>query len=473
MRPEKEGNISVSEYLTLYPGIYLPEELEALSGIQAAIDQGLQRAKLTFEELKNTSDGRDRGLSYRITVTPEEVQARMRSLDPENPRWFEGDRLPAPETWSCPKGGYFGGMNKSFGDETCVKEHHHNCRFLKPVYQGDTLYPVLVDQQVWDATPYTGSEFRTWALRGTGFVYNQRGELVVIQTCGVEECFRIFKDPSKRTWQAENIGITQPEFQNHPIHHYTQEDWETIRKLWAQEQRRGDAPLYWEDVKTGDQPPVTVDGPYSCPGKGGMIMSVSYPSQSDWYIRSHYGDPSLQQNEFGVYHNADLDEAEAQQKRQAMEEMMRAAPHPPEPGKAPRREPPKPPKYPSPVEARGKATFDNYTGRDSALRAIRNWIGNQGDIVALSWCIGAHGDMDQGVPCHPNRRSPFLSVPGMEQRHTEVHGEEGDLSINRLYVTGKRIDDQGDHLVDLTWWCETITGQIHTEGTATVRLPSR
>jgi hypothetical protein len=40
-------------------------------------------------------------------------------------------------------------------------------------------------------------------------------------------------------------------------------------------------------------------------------------------------------------------------------------------------------------------------------------------------------------------------------------------------VTGKRIDDQGDHLVDLTWWCETITGQIHTEGTATVRLPSR
>ena len=61
----------------------------------------------------------------------------------------------------------------------------------------------------------------------------------------------------------------------------------------------------------------------------------------------------------------------------------------------------------------------------------------------------------------------------MEGRHTEVHGEEGDLSINRLYVTGKRVDENGRHLVDLTWWCETIEHQIHTEGTATVELPAR
>jgi len=49
----------------------------------------------------------------------------------------------------------------------------------------------------------------------------------------------------------------------------------------------------------------------------------------------------------------------------------------------------------------------------------------------------------------------------------------GDLSINRLYVTGKRVDEAGRHLVDLSWWCETIEHQIHTEGTATVELPSR
>ena len=203
----------MQDFLTLYPGIYLPEEQAALAEIQSAIRAGLKRANMRFDELVASSDGRDRGLSYRITARPDEVQARMKALDPDNPIWFEGKEgsLPVPETWSCPKGGYFGGMNRSFGDLTCVKEHHHYCRFIRPVYQGDTLYPVLVDQQVWDATPYEGSKWRTWALRGTGYVYNQHGELVVIQTCGAEECFQIYADPEKRTWHAENTGVVEPE----------------------------------------------------------------------------------------------------------------------------------------------------------------------------------------------------------------------------------------------------------------------
>ena len=476
----------MSEFLTLYPGIYLPEELEALKGIQAAIAEGLKRADYSFEELVASSDGRDRGLPYKVTAEPGEVQARMRSLDPDNPVWFTGENAPVPETWSCPKGGYFGGMNRSFGDRTCVKEHHHYCRFLKPVRQGDTLYPVLKDQQVWDATPYEGSEFRTWALRGTGYVYNQNGELVMIQTCGVEECFKIYADPAKRTWSAENLGVSEAEFKNHAIHHYTDEDWETIRGLWAQEVRRGDEPLYWEDVQVGDEPPITVDGPYSCPGKGGMVMSVNTPSQSDWFVRKHFGDPVLVKDDFGVYHHPELDAREAREKQEAMAEMMRRAPHPPEPGKGgkggkpgeggpggPEGRDKKPPIDNSPVAVRGKATMDNYTGRDSALRALHNWIGTQGTVTALSWCIGSHADWDRGIPCHPNRRNPFDAVPGMEGRHNEVHGEEGDLSINRIHVTGKRVDENGDHLVDVTWWCETIEHQIHSEGTATVRLPSR
>lgn len=476
MQPDQEGrNHAVSEFLTLYPGVYLPEERDALQKIQAQIHEDLKRSRLSFEELVATSEGRSRGLSYRVTAMPEEVQERMRAVDPDNPIWFEGEAemLPVPETWSCPKGGYFGGMNKSFGDLTCVKEHHHYCRFLKPVYQGDTLYPVLMDQQVWDATPYEGSEFRTWALRGTGYVYNQNGELVVIQTCGVEECFKIYADPEKRTWHAESTGVSEPEFANHKIHCYTDEDWEMIRGLWAQEVRRGGKPLYWEDVSVGDRPPITVDGPYSCPGRGGMVMSVNAPSRSDWYVRAHFGEDGLIKDEFGVYHNPELDAVEGKEKQQAMEEMMRKAPHPPEPGKDSGKKPARPPIDNSPVAVRGKATFDNYTGRDSALRAIHNWIGDYGKIVSLSWCIGAHGEFENGIPCHPNRQSPFSRVPGMEKRHTEVHGEEGDLSINRIYVAGKRVAEDGSHLVDIVWWCETIEHQIHTEGTATVQLPSK
>ncbi len=478
----------MSEFLTVYPGVYLPEESEALENIRKQIAANLSRKDMSFSELVATSDGSSAGVPYRVTAGREEVQAQMRTLDPWNPIWFDEayakntpyGGLPAPEGWSCPKGGYFGGMNRNFGDLTCVKEHHHYCTFFAPVLQGDTLYPVLIDQDVWDATPYGGSEFRTWALRGTANVYNQRGELVLRQTCGVEDCFKIYQEPARRTWNAEHTDVwDEPEFANHAIHHYTDADWETIRDLWSQEDRAGSRTLYWEDVQIGDLPPVTVDGPYTAPGKGGMIMSTSAPSRSSWYLREHWGEPELtavlQKDDCGIYHVPELDALEAEENRRAMEGQMKNHPHPDKPGEK-RPEPPKggkPPVDNSPVAVRGKATFDNFTGRDSALRAIHNWIGDNGFITALSWCIGAHPDMQQGIPSHPNRRSPFVRVPGMEDRHTEVHGEEGDLSVNRLYVTDKYVDEQGRHLVDLTWWCETIEGQIHTEGTATVALPTK
>ena len=473
----------MGEYLTLYPGKYLPEELAAMERVRSQIREDLKRRDMPFEALKASSDGRSRGIAFRVAADPAEVQTRMKTLDPWNPIWFDEDyaqaagleRLPCLETWPCPKGGYFGGMDKSFGDVTVVKEHHHECIFHAPIYQGDVLYPVLVEQDFRDATPEEGSTWRTWALRGKAKVYNQDGVLVMTQTCGVEECFQIFADPAKRTWNAENAGINEPEFQNHAIHTYTDADWALIRSLWAQEHRRGGKPLYWEDVEPGDRPPVTVDGPYTCPGKGGMIMSVSAPSRSSWYLREHWGEADLRlsRDEFGIYHVDELDQAEAAERREAMEAQMKAHPHPgPKPGEGPKGPPPKP-RFGSPVEVRGKATMDNFTGRDSVLRCIHNWIGDRGRIAALSWCIGATGGSRPGIPKYPGRISPFDAVPGMEGRHTEIHGEEGDLSINRLYVTGKRVDEAGRHLVDLSWWCETIEHQIHTEGTATVELPSR
>lgn len=475
----------MSEFLTLYPGQYLPQELEAMKELQEQIDRDLQRQYLPFDQLVATADGQSRGVWYKVSADPEEIQQQMKRLDPYDPIWFDleaakaagWEALPAPEGWTCPKGGYFGGMSKKLGDITCVKEHHHYCTYHAPIYQGDTLYPVLVDQGFWDATPYEGSQWRTWALRGTAKVYNQRGELVLTQTCGVEECFKIYADPEKRTWNAENMGVEEPEFQNHAIHHYSDQDYDYIRSLWAQESRQGSQPLYWEDVNVGDEPPVTVDGPYTCPGKGGMVMSVSYPSQSCWHIREHWGEADLvlSRDDFGVYHVDALDQAEAAARKAAQEAMMKARPHPKEGGgKEPPKEPPKKPAIDnSPVAVRGKATMDNYTGRDSALRCIHNWIGDHGRIVNLSWCIGATGGQREGIPAHPNRVSPFKAVPGMEHRHTEVHGEEGDLAINRIHVTGKRVDEAGNHLVDITWWVETIEHQIYTEGTATVLLPSR
>ena len=159
----------MDEFLTLYPGQYLPEEQSAMERVRSQIRQALGRRDMSFPELAATSSGGGRGTPWKVTADPREVQARMMALDPWNPIWFDEetakaaglDRLPCPEGWPCPKGGYFGGMDKSFGDVTVVKEHHHYCTFHAPIYQGDTLYPVLIDRDFWDATPYEGSTWRT------------------------------------------------------------------------------------------------------------------------------------------------------------------------------------------------------------------------------------------------------------------------------------------------------------------------
>jgi hypothetical protein len=52
-----------------------------------------------------------------------------------------------------------------------------------------------------------------------------------------------------------------PDWTSRPAHYYTDEDWEYIKDLWSKENRRGSEFLYWEDVKIGDEPTWTVDGP--------------------------------------------------------------------------------------------------------------------------------------------------------------------------------------------------------------------
>jgi hypothetical protein len=48
----------------------------------------------------------------------------------------------------------------------------------------------------------------------------------------------------------------------------------------------------------------------------------------------------------------------------------------------------------------------------------------------------------------------------------------GDLALVRSYVYDKYFRD-GEPLVDLGWWIETIEGDIWLAGGATVRLPSK
>lgn len=463
-----KGCVTMSDmFLTLYPGIYLPEEKRAMERYRARLDQ------LNFTPTPTVPDilaGKvaaedNPGIPPVQQVTLQAAQTMARQYDPENPLYFDEDYaaaspyggLIAMPVFPCPKGGFFGGLTDDFGDIKSVREHHHYVEFFAPIYVGDTLYTVVENRDFTDITPATGSKYRTWALRGTGKVYNQHGELVMIQTCGAKECFQIYADPEKRTWDKEMETI---DWSDHIIHHYTDQDWDTIRNYWSKEYRRGSTPLYWEDVQVGDRPPVTIDGPFTTPDRSPLCCG---PSQSDWALRSCFGAPENRRDEFGQYHVPAAEEAQLQQQREQM------AQRPPrKPGPAPK----KPLGGNSPFEIRGRASLENYTGRNTALRAIMNYIGDAGRICRLSWAIGTQDETHLGIPAHPNRVSSFKNVPGMETCRADIHGEAGDVAINRIVVTGKYQENDG-FFVELTWWCETLDGQIFTEGTATVQLPSK
>lgn len=458
----------MDEFLTLYPGQYLPEEKKAMLSYRNKLNALNAGPEPTPEDLLSGKIQTDDnpGIPAVQQVTLEAAQEMARQYDPENPLYYDeayAEKSPyggliAMSVFPCPKGGFFGGLSDDFGDVKSVREHHHYVEFFEPIHVGDTLYTVVTNRDFSDITPATGSTYRTWALRGTGKVYNQKGQLVMVQTCGAKECFRIYADPEKRTWNKEMETI---DWSDHIIHHYTDEDWDTIRGYWAQEQRRGNSPLYWEDVSVGDQPPVTCDGPFTTPEKSPLCCG---PSQNDWALRQRFGEAHNTRDQFGQYHIPDVEAAEveaARQKRAAM------PPRKPKPGEKPR-----PLGGNSPFEIRGRASLENYTGRNTALRAIMNYMGDWGRLKKLSWAIGTQDETHLGIPWHPNRVSSFASVPGMEHCHADIHGEAGDVAINCMVVT-RKYTDHGQHLIDLTWWCETLDGQIFTEGTATIALPSK
>ncbi len=458
-----------NEFLTLYPGIYLPEEKKAMNAYRKTLDELNSRPAPTMEEILSGNFQADTnpGIPSVQQVTLEAAQEMARQYDPENPLYFDeayakespyGGQIAMP-IFPCPKGGFFGGLTDDFGDIKSVREHHHYVEFFAPIYVGDTLYTVVDNRDFMDITPATGSKYRTWALRGTGRVYNQKGQLVMIQTCGAKECFQIYADPDKRTWSKEMETI---DWNDHIIHHYTDTDWDTIRDYWSLERRRGTEPLYWEDVQVGDRPPVTIDGPFTTPEKSPLCCG---PSRSDWALRHRFGESDNTRDEFGQYHIPDVEAAELEEQRRKRAAMP---PRKPKPGE----KPPKPLGGNSPFEIRGRASLENYTGRNTALRAIMNYIGDNGRLKKLSWAIGTQDESHLDIPQHPNRVSSFLTVPGMEHCRADIHGEAGDVAINRIVVTNKYVEN-GLHLIDLVWWCETIDGQIFTEGTATVELPSR
>ncbi len=338
-------------------------------------------------------------------------------------------------------------------DFLAVTGLNHSVTQLAPVYAGDTLYLVKDKLELHDLTPKEGSTYRNLYLRSFGSVYNQKGEKVLEVMFSARENLKSYKDSAdmgdQRTWES-------PDWWTRPEHYYTDEDWQQIFDIWANENPRGDEVLYWEDVNIGDRPNITIDGPLhaSCSPTAPYGMGVGGSRTMKELADPEIREKMTRDPKFGVYVPADMTEWD-----------------------------PEVPPYDDPWAAMGpppdmpketkRSIFINFLGRDFAIHHINNWMGTRGWIQNIRWGIMTD-PVEQGFAFPKNTFAmDFIApVPALQGRKSTTHGLQYDVMKIQSQVYDKYITD-GKHYVELGFWIETIDGQMFEEGGATVLLPSR
>lgn len=463
------------QFQRLYPGVYTPREAEWVQKYFAA-NRALQaRGPIDVQKLVRGELPKDTpGLGPVIQVTEDWVRYQNQRVDPENPLRNDRDHARRAGFADIQAFPTFGAHDDTFmvpyppaaRDKLLVSDLNHSVTSYRPIYPGDTLYLVANEREVLDLTPTEGSTYRSVAINTKGSVYNQRGEKVNDVVFRVTESVRLYVNPADAPKNPGFFDMWEaPDWLSRPAHVYTDADWRRIRSIWKQEKRQGATPRYWEDVKVGDRPLQTLDGPILASvapvppwgmGSGGsrtLKREILDPVLSKALIRGAKD---------GIWRTAARDGY---------------VPVPPaQPGAA---------DGPAPAGAitttdihkdgEQRSPLVNYMGRDLAIRHLSNWMGDRGWLQNIRWSImdprghAAHG---KPVPRNPAAVHYLDQVPSMKGRFVGEHGLTQDVALVQSEVVGKSVRD-GAFTVDLVWWIETIDGKVWEEGGATVQLPSK
>jgi len=467
-----------ADFETIFPGVYTEREAGLVRTYLAANRALEERGPIDVQALAAGALPADTpGFCATLEVTEAMVRYNNAKYDPDNPLLNDAGyarSLGYQDILAMP---CFGAHDDTFmvpyppdaRDTLLVSQLNHSVTNYAPVHPGDTLYLIANRRSVTDRSPVDGSTYRHVTLVSHGSVYNQRGEKINDTSWRVTESEKIYK-PDKR---PETVGFLKlweaPDWTTRPAHSYTDADWDHIKALWAQEHRQGAEPLWWEDVKVGDEPAWTVDGPIDEPLSPSKPYGMGIGGSRT--LRHEIMDPAVfatmvRDGDDGIYRLPD-----------------RCGHVPTVPDDAS-------PFYVVDTEGNGlspvldsreihksgsdRAVLINILGRDLAVRHLNNWMGDHGWLRNIRWGImpaEGHAALGKTVPKDPGAEYFLGKVPFLAGRHCMAHGLTGDLAIVKSYVYDKRVRD-GEFLVELAWWIETIEGEIWTEGGATVKLPS-
>jgi acyl dehydratase len=428
-----------------YPGVWTAREKPHMEKMLADFQALRDRGPIDVERLiSGTLPPDTPGVGVTLTVTEDMMLENAKIYDPENPlyndrAYAEKSRfggLIAYPTISCHDDTYVVGFPAAARDAFLVSGLDHTNVFHKPVYAGDTLYYVVDDHHFYDMTPPEGDYFRTLCLTHKGSVYNQRGELVSEVIWRMGESAKCYLEPPLQPENPQPVPPPMLEVHRKPDHHYTDQDYDYIKSIWAQERRQGAEPLYWEDVQVGDRPAPTLDGPTlngHSPSHGAPIGTGvgGVPSLKRELLDPEIAKTLLRDETSGVYYPPDL------------------------------------------KAARFGFSGVNLVTRDYAIHHINNWMGEQGWLKSISWSL-RNWDESYGpiLPDHPEAQHWLGQIPELGRTTSCGFPVKFEIYLIRSQVVKKYVQD-GKFYVDLVLWHTSITKDIIMEGCATVELPSR
>lgn len=473
--------VQAEKFQRLYPGRFTVRE-QALVQKYLADNAALKArgpidaGKLVRGELPKETPG----LGPVIRVTEDWVRWQNRRVDPENP--LRHDKAAAQKAGFADILAFntFGAHDDTFmvpyppavRDTLLVSDLNHSVTTLRPIHPGDTLYLVADERELIELTPAEGSVYRSVAINTKGSVYNQRAEKVNEVVFRVTESIKLYRDPADAPKNPGFFDMWEaPDWLSRPARVYTDADWARITATWRAERRQGATPRWWDDVALGSAPAPTLDGP--------ILASVS--PVPPWGMGSG-GSRTLKKEILDDATRATLVRGSKDGIWRTKERAGYAPPTPPQPAGFTGGPPPDGGAITTTdihKDGEQRSPLVNYMGRDLAIRHLDNWMGDAGWLHNIRWSImdpRGHAAMGKPVPANP-RAERFLDrlvpwVPEMKGRYVNAHGLTQDVALVQSRVVGKAIVD-GQPLVDLVWWIETLDGQIWLEGAATIRLPRK
>ena len=485
------------DFIIRYPGIYDEREQQALDKWWAEANAINTRKSLDVDALisgnlpENTP-----GIGPVLKVTEAMIKYNHAKYESENPLFNDKKYainagykdIPAYMTFGCHDDSYTCAFPPEARDTLLVSQASHWAESYQDVYAGDTLYLTIDERQMVDLTPKEGSVYRSLALYNGGTIYNQRGEVVNKVGFHYVESVKTYK-PGRKPDNYEAMGFMgfweDPDWFKKEDHLYTDEDYEYMKSIWANESLRGDEPRYWEDVNIGDKLTPTLEGPIiecalpSVPyghGIGGtrtMRKEILDDSIRKTMIKDGHGilrltDPKAYTPQVpdgvraafmvddgrGEALNNSLDEEKVLDRPEGMD-VDTADIHT--------------------AEGDMRAAIINYYGRDLATHCLNNWMGDRGRLFSIKWSImppETHAAYGKPVPESPYYVHWIEQAPGMENCHVSCHGLSRDTALVEAVVSDKYVKN-GKYLVKVIWWISDINKEIWINGCAEVELPHR